>query len=437
VRQREGSAVPFWRRQSWWASTAQAFAALAAASGFGFLASLAAARAMPQQSFGSVILAATVVGSFAALLDFSFEEAVVHFSANAEERHDDAAVLALLRASLQMDLLVGVAVFVALVALAEPIADAVSAGQLQAALIRVAAVEALVMTLNGTTGAALQISGRPHYRAWSMALAGFARLLAVLVAIALSGSPLAVLTAYVVASAVASAVQGVVALRVVRRRWGTARGGRLPVRRRAMASFGLQSSLTTTALALQTGLIAAILGRTAGPAEVAVYDVALFPILLAAMVTAPLRLTSFHEQARLAASGAWSILREALARYTVFALGVGVLASLAGWFLLAPLLPWLYSDRYIDAVGPARILLIAAVAILATGWSKALPAVVGRPGVRTLMTLAELALVGTLVAVLADQGARGAAWATSIAAGTLAIAWCVLAPVLLRPRHTS
>jgi O-antigen/teichoic acid export membrane protein len=294
-----------------------------------------------------------------------------------------------------------------------------------------------VMTLNGTTGAALQISGRSHYRAWSMALAGFARLLAVLVAIALSGSPLAVLTAYVVASAVASAVQGVVALRVVRRRWGAARGGRLPVRRRAMASFGLQSSLTTTALALQTGLIAAILGRTAGPAEVAVYDVALFPILLAAMVTAPLRLTSFHEQARLAASGAWSILREALARYTVFALGVGVLASLAGWFLLAPLLPWLYSDRYIDAVGPARILLIAAVAILATGWSKALPAVVGRPGVRTLMTLAELALVGTLVAVLADQGARGAAWATSIAAGTLAIAWCVLAPVLLRPRHTS
>jgi O-antigen/teichoic acid export membrane protein len=97
---------------------------------------------------------------------------------------------------------------------------------------------------------------------------------------------------------------------------------------------------------------------------------------------------------------------------------VSVPVAAARWFALPWLLPLLYSDEFDVAVLPARILLIAAVARFSGAWFKTLPAALGKPELRTALSLFELVLMVTLLILLGGQGSEGAAIAfvvTSVA----------------------
>jgi O-antigen/teichoic acid export membrane protein len=417
----------FWMRPAWLASARQAYAALLLGTGLSFAATLLVARTLDRPAYGAILLAVSTVGSITALLDVSLEEAVVHFGAASEERDDPPGVLALFRASAAIDLLVGVGVFAALMVLAGPIASAVSGGALNPGFIRLSALEAFVLTINGTTGAALLLTGRPHLRAWSMAAGGALRLVAVAAALAVATSGSSVLWAYVIGSASWAILQAIVAWWSVRRRWPGTHRGALPVGRRRLLRFGAQSSITTTVVAVETGLIAAILGREVGAQEVAVFSIALFPVVLAALATAPVRMTTFPELARLAAGGDTQTLWRGIVLYTRLALALGAASAAIGWFMLDRLIPALYSHRYEDAVGPARVLLVAAVASLCTAWAKALPAAVGRPGIRTIVSLVEVALTVSLTLWWASRGAAGAAMALTVASVVIAGLWLLIA----------
>jgi O-antigen/teichoic acid export membrane protein len=102
-----------------------------------------------------------------------------------------------------------------------------------------------------------------------------------------------------------------------------------------------------------------------------------------------------------------------------------------GWFLLPTLIASLYTKGFADAVEPARILLLAAVATLAVAWSKALPAAVGRPSLRTWVSLAELALTLAAVGALASSGATGAAIAVTSVTLVMAVVWLLVARRML------
>ena len=67
-----------------------------------------------------MVLAIATVGSIAALLDFSLEEAVVHFGTRALAENDVAGVRRLINRSLRLDVLVGLAVFILIAAVAGP-----------------------------------------------------------------------------------------------------------------------------------------------------------------------------------------------------------------------------------------------------------------------------------------------------------------------------
>src|SRR4029077_15614251 len=100
--------------------------------------------------------------------------------------------------------------------------------------------------------------------------------------------------------------------------------------------------------------------------------------------------TVFAEQAKLAAEGRLGVLRRAVRTYTMAAVAVGLAASVVGWFLLPWILSLLYGPSFEGATTAARLLLPAAIATLAVAWAKALPASVGRPQVRTVVSLIEL-----------------------------------------------
>jgi O-antigen/teichoic acid export membrane protein len=421
----------FWRRRSWWVATGHATAGVFGATALSFIATIVVARALDREAYGAMLLATTTVGALATFLDFSFEEAVVHFGAKAEAEGDRAGIKALLRASLRLDLAIGLAVFGLILLGASTLSEIASRGVVDPTLIRIAGIEVFVLTLNGTTGASLLLVQRPHYRAWMMALTGALRLAAVAAAVAIDAAPQAILWAYVASSAIGAAVQAMLAWSNVRRRWGDVRPGVLPVEARRLVSFGAQSSLTTAMIALQTGLVAALLGRGAGPAEVAVFQVAAFPLTLAGIVTAPIRMTTIAEHAALAARGQGDLLWRSILAYSRTAALVGVPTAIVGWFLLSWLIPALYSERYVASVEPARVLLIAAFALLVTAWAKQLPAVLGKPAVRTAVSIAELGCTAALVAAFASRGALGAAWAVSVTAVLVASAWMLLARRML------
>src|SRR6185436_14032691 len=124
--------------------------------------------------------------------------------------------------------------------------------------------------------------------------------------------------------------------------------------------------------------------------EVGLFAIAMLPVVLADLASAPLRVMTFPEQAMLAARGRLDVLRTAIVAYTRVALAIGAVAAIAGWFVLPRLVATLYTSGFGGAVDPARILLVAAVATLAVAWSKALPAAVGRPNLRTWISLVEL-----------------------------------------------
>jgi len=425
--------LPFWERRGWWAQTGRAGVAVLIASVYAFLATVVAARALGPHDYGLVVLALSAVASVATFLDFSLEEAVIHYAARAITAKDHGTVRALLATSIRIDVLVGVAVFAALALAAGPIASVIVRGGISPTLIRLAALEALAITIDGTTGATLMLSRRPELRAWCFAWTNALRLGAVVLASNIgSAGPDKILIAYVSASAIGSITQAVVARRIARRRWGTGPRRRSPVGLRTLVWFGMHSSTTTTIIAVRATLISVVLGRIAGAPAVGIFAVALLPLTLAQVASAPLRITMFPEQATLAAEGRIDVLRRAVVGYTRVALAVALVAAALGWFVLPRLISALFAHAFEDALAPARIMLIPAVVSLATAWSKSLPSAVGRPQVRTWISVVELGLTGMMLAALGSRGVIGAAWAIAITSVVVGLIWVVVTQRVLR-----
>jgi O-antigen/teichoic acid export membrane protein len=423
--------VAFWRRSRWWVHTGQASIAVLAGTALSFIATILVARSLEVAEFGAVLLATTTVGAVASFLDVSFEEAIVHHGAKAAASGDVSGLKALLRTSVRLDVLVGIIVFTVVMMGADILAQLVGGANLDPWLLRIASVEVLFLTVNGTSAATLLLAGRAHLRAWAMAWTGASRLAAVVVVTSFVQTPESVLWAYVAGSALGAAALAAVAIASARATWPDTQPGSLPVGKRPLFGFAFQSSLTTSIVALQTGIVAAILGRRSGPSEVAVYQVALFSVTVVAVATSPIRITSMAEQARLAAQGRIDVLRHSIRRFSWVALWIGGVGVVVGWFALDRLIPALYSARYAIAVGPARVLLIAALALFVTAWAKQLPMVLGRPGVRTAFTFGELLLTTGLVAMLASRGAEGAAIAVSAAYVVVASTWFLVSRRML------
>jgi O-antigen/teichoic acid export membrane protein len=418
----------FWTSRRWWRRAGQTSAGVWASTALSFLATIIAARGLGPEEYGSVMLAVGVVALVSTFLDVTLEEATVFHGNRALLDADLTGVRALLRVSLKVDVGIGVLVAGALVALAGPIAHAVNTDP---TLVRLAALTPLVTTADPTGSAVLLVARLAHLRAWSMAATSVFRLLAVLVAVQIGGGELVVIS-YAVGGAAGSLVLGMLAWRIVQREWdaGPVRSA-APVSGWTLARFGFHSSAATSVYAVYGSVVPIILGASAGPKAVGIFFVAMVPVIAANVLTGPLRLAMFPEQARLAAGGRVDVLRRYVKGYTLVGFGLGSALAIVAFFVMPWALPLLYSSKFESAVEPARILLIAAVFYAALSWGKTLTAAVGRPQVRTLMAAVELALVAPLVVALADRGAEGGAIAVSAGSVAVGVVWLIVAPRLL------
>jgi hypothetical protein len=136
--------------------------------------------------------------------------------------------------------------------------------------------------------------------------------------------------------------------------------------------------------------------------------------VLARSASGPIRLVLYPEQSPLAAVAALARNRRAIRAHTLAAFAVRVLLAVATWFALPWRLPLIYSEQFAEAVLPARIMLIVAVVQRYRSWFKTLPAALGKPQLRTSITVLELGLMSALLVLLGSRGSEGAAIALSV-----------------------
>ncbi len=372
-----------------------------------------AARELGPDGYGSVVLAIAVVTLIATLLDLTLEQAVVHHGYRALTAKDFGGLRTLLRIAFAVDLGIGLAVGALILGLAGPLSDLLGSGEADASLVRIAVVIAFAQTVDGTTGAVLLLAKRRELRAWVMFGTSVLRLIGVLWAVGVGG-PQEVLVAYAAAAFAGALIQGGLAWRVGWSKWDRAEpqeGAREWLGK--LRSFGIFSSVATSVQGAQRSAAPVILGSLAGAQTVGIFSVALFPFTVASLATAPLRLLLFPEQARQASEGDIDGLRTTIRGATRIGLAIALPAAVAGWFLLPVLLPAFYSDQFEDAIGPARILLVATVVHLALAWAKMFFPAIGRPGLQTAYEVAFAVLLISGIALLARFEATGAAIAVS------------------------
>ena len=352
-----------------------------------------AARALGPESYGAVVLALSVTAVAARFLDFTFGEAVVHHGHKALAAGDISGLRALMNMSLKLDLAIGVAIAGLLFALAVPLAELAAADGIEPALVRIAALGVLAVTVDGTTSAVLLVAGRPDLRAWAQTAATLFRVIGVVVAVAAGGrtggDPALVRRSRAPPS---SMLLGWAAWRVAWREWTRAPKGQLPVSASSLLRFAAHSSATTSVEAAGESLFPLLLGNLAGPGAVGVFRVAMLPVIASDMLSRPLRLMLFPEQARLHAERKIAELRRATRGYTMLAFSLALPAAIVGWFAMPTLIELLFSSSFDGAVTAARILLVAAVFHFSLSWSKSFHAAVGRPQIRTRLSIVSLAL---------------------------------------------
>jgi O-antigen/teichoic acid export membrane protein len=429
---------PFWLSRDWWYRAGHTTVAVWVGTGLAFLATLVAARSLGPTKYGSVVLAVSLAGLIATLLDLTLEEAVVFHGSRLLAAQDLGAFRGLLSAALAIDALNALLVLAAVVSFAGVISAPLSGGNTSPALLRVAALAAFATTLDGTTGAVLLLARRPELRAWMGAWAALVRVAAILIALRLRAGPMAVVSAFAVASAIGAVSQGLVAWRVAHGRWPGREKGARSVRAwaRQLIGFGIHTALATSVLAGRGALIPVVFGRLAGVQALGSFSVANLPVSAASVATGGVRMSLFREQAHMSAQGDWSRLRRSVRGHVFIGFAVGVPAAAIGYFLLPWLIPIMYSPAFSGSVTSARILLIAAVLYLALGWTKTLPAATGRPGLRTAVAGVDLGVSVLLVWALAAHESVGAATAVSMSTALLLVAWwLVLRSILTRMKQ--
>jgi len=383
--------------------------ALWGSTALAFVGTVVAARALGPSDYGKVALALATATLIATLLDLTLETGVVHHGSRALVNGDLAELRALVLGALLLDVAIGIAISGMVIVLAAPIAELASAGLLEPSLIQLAALATLGTTMDGTTGAVLMLAGRPELSAWATAATNLARLAAIVLAISV-GTAEAVVAAYAAGTAVGGICRVLLAWRVGWRKWPAA-GRPLEIKRwaRRLAPFAVHSSLSTTLVSATDSLIQIVLGRASGTAAVALYRVARLPEMVGGLASAPVRLVMFPENARFVASGRINDLERLLYRWSAISLALAVPAAVAGWFVLPGLITALYGERFADAAGAARILLVAAVLLFGFPWMKTFAAVIGRPQIGSALAAVLLVVALPITAVYAEHGQNAAA----------------------------
>lgn len=389
----------------------------------GLVGGVVAFRSLGIREFGLFATVLVVTGLFQTLLDLTVEEVLTKYGFRYLTAEDWGRLRRLFRRALELKLAGGLLAGLALAAFA-PVADDVFGGSdLQTPLL-LAALLPLLQSPENVATTALLLRGRYDLRALFQVVSMGLRLAGI--AIGAQFGVAEAIAGIVVAQAVATIAAGLVG-RLAFRRFPAAPAASLAADTRGIRAFLLQSSLATGLLSVRSALAPFLLGVVSGTTQVGLFRVAQAPQTGFSSLSSPIRLIMLTEQTRDWERGDRETVLAGVRRYTLIAGAVLVGAVPLFWWLMADLVRLVFGPEAAPAVEPARVMLLAAAALLLVGWSKSFPVSIGRPNLRLATHGLETLVLLPLVLVL---GARwevtGAAVAVLVASIVFALHWAVL-----------
>jgi O-antigen/teichoic acid export membrane protein len=386
----------------------------------GILATVVAAREFTKLDFSRFALVFAVTGLLQLFLDLTVEEVVVKFGNRYIARGDWPRFHHLLRIALKVKVSGGAlgTVGIVLAALASSWIWAV--GGIRSALL-VAALLPLVQAAEGVGYAVLLLRNRYDVRSGLLLLSMTLRLAAV--AVGASIGLVETFVAIVVAQCISTATISAVALAAVRR-YPAAVPEPLGADRRPVASFAVQSSISSGLTSLRGLLPTVLVGIVARPIQVAHFRIAQAPQTAFANLSAPVRLVLLAEQTRDVEQGRGDRALALVRRYVMWTALLVVVTVPLLWLAVPTLVRWIYGPRWEGASNPVRLMVVGAAIQLVFGWTKSFPVSIGRPELRTVAQVLEICTLVPLVLVLARlYGASGAAAAFIVSSAVFAIFW--------------
>jgi O-antigen/teichoic acid export membrane protein len=388
----------------------------------GFSATVVAARELSKADFARFALVFGTTILLQQFVDLTIDEVVVKYGNRYAAREQWGRFQRLFRVGLVIKTAAGAAGTLAVVGAALLAPWIWTTHGLRTPML-VASLIPLVQQPEGMAGAVLLVRNRYDLRGllllWSMVLR-----FAAIVAGAAHG--LVWLFAAVVAAQVVSMLTvGSVALAVYRR-YPSPPSAPLAEDAREIRRFAIQSTLASGLMSLRTSLPTLLVGVVASPAQTANFRAAQAPSTAAASLSAPARLVLLAEQTRDIEHGRRDRALKLLGRYIFASSMLACLVTPVVWWAMPTLLRWIYKPKYVEATSAFRVMLLAAMVQLVFAWTKSFPVSIGRPGLRTVGQVLEIAALVPAVVVLGSiYGAAGASGGVLAGAVMLAAFWSI------------
>jgi O-antigen/teichoic acid export membrane protein len=402
-----------WRR-------AAAAGGIYGAAALGFAATLVAARVLSKQDFAVYAIVIATVGLLQLVFDVTADEAAVKFGYGYQQREEWGRFRRLFHTTLAVKAAGGAAGSIAVVAAAF-LSSAIYGKHGLTTPMLVGASIPLLQAPEGMAGAMLLVRQRYDVRGAFLTVSMALRLVAI--AVGARYGVVEMLAAMVAAQALATGAvlaAGFASLRRFPQAAPAPLGDDAPALRR----FVVHSTIGSALVSLRTTLPTTIVGGIMSKGAVADFRTAQAPQTALASLSAPARMILMAEQSRQVEAGRVDHVFATIRRYMLWtALAMAVFVPLAWWQM-----PWLIrvgpGAKYLSATDAARLILATGAVQIVWGWTRPFAVSIGRPGLRSLTYLAELAVLVPAVLLLGHRwGATGAAGGVLAGSVVFAAIW--------------
>jgi O-antigen/teichoic acid export membrane protein len=407
------------RSRTLWRRAAAAGGVYGAAA-LGFAATLVAARVLSKPDFAVYAIVIATVGLLQLVFDVTADEAAVKFGSGYRQREEWGRFRRLFDTMLAVKAAGGAVGAVAVVCAAF-LSGAIYRKHGLTTPMLVGALIPLLQAPEGMAGAMLLVRQRYDVRAAFLTVSMALRLVAI--AVGAQYGVVEILVAMAAAQALATGAVLAAGLASLRR-FPRPAAAPLAEDGPALRRFVVHSTIGSALVSLRTTLPMTIVGGIMGKGPAADFRTAQAPQTALASLSAPARMILMAEQSRHVEAGRVDHVFAMIRRYMIWtAAAMVVLVPLGIWQM-----PWLIrlgpGAKYLSATDAARLILLTGAVQIVWGWTRPFAVSIGRPGLRSLTYLAELAVLVPAVLVLGHRwGATGAAGGVLAGSVVFALLW--------------
>ena len=366
------------------------------------------ARVLGVELFGLLTLIIAYVRIVSSLVDFRVWESVVKYVGEFLEKKESERALSMIKFSYIVDAAAGLLAFGVCLLLAGVANDIFIKSQYGFDLVLIFSLTLIVASVNTTSEALFRVFDRFKTIVFVQSAKAIFKLGSVLAALYLGYGIKGVLVAYVAVSFFEFVLTQVVVNRMLRDKglhtWFSSKIGLLFGRMREIIWFLLNTSFNATLTIANEGNVAAlILGHFFGSGEAGLYKIARAAIKVVKRIMDPMHEAIFPRLVSFSTSNLYDRFAE-IVKFSVRSLLKLVIPVLIIVLLFTEqIIELVFGGQYVPASNTMRVLAVAVLFAGGTFWLTPMLLAIGRPGLRTAVTMFKVLGYVTLLFMLVPE----------------------------------